>query len=148
MSLYRRKCRYCQNFQIGGLWQKTFGNVGPRPVLHSIYLTHKKVEDSAPKLSNLLVMDFFVTLAASTLLGDAFFHILPSVLGLHDHEDHEDYADHDDEAFFSALKKLSVVLAVIYGMWIMESTMKIVGIGGHSHRKGQFIYNFKLQKTP
>ena len=101
-----------------------------------------KVDDSAPSLSSLLVMDFFVTLAASTMLGDAFFHILPNVLGLHDHavtEGHDDHDDHEDEEeFFMALKKLSVVLAVMYGMWIMESAMKIIGVGGHSHRKGQF----------
>jgi hypothetical protein len=96
-------------------------------------------------------MDFFVTLAASTMLGDAFFHILPSVLGLHDHEDHDDHDhddpdhdhdDHDDEEFFTALKKLSVVLSIIYAMWIMESTMQIIGVGGHSHRKGKFYTNY------
>ena len=43
--------------------------------------------------TNYYILDIFVSLAASTMLGDAFFHILPQVLGIHDH-DHDDHDDH------------------------------------------------------
>ena len=38
--------------------------------------------------------DFFVSLAASTMLGDAFFHILPQVLGIHNHAHGDEEDDH------------------------------------------------------
>ena len=37
----------------------------------------------------MLLTDFFIALAVSTMVGDAFFHILPHMLGLHSH-DHEE----------------------------------------------------------
>ena len=43
-----------------------------------------------------LITDFFIGLAVSTMTGDAFFHILPHMLGMHGHA-HDDHHDHDHE---------------------------------------------------
>ena len=93
------------------------------------------------------------------MLGDAFLHILPAVLGLHSHDEpaaeeeddhghsHEHRTDPDDhghshdaesdlveepDLYMEAIKKLSVVVGIIYFFWIFEQTMSIMG-HGHSH---------------
>lgn len=45
-----------------------------------------------PHLINLLI-----GLAFGTMAGDALFHLLPTVLGLHSHSDHEAEHDHEHE---------------------------------------------------
>ena len=50
------------------------------------------------KAGNQYLVDFFITLAASTMLGDAFFHILPRVLKIHVHSlTGDSHDDHDDD---------------------------------------------------
>jgi zinc transporter ZupT len=88
------------------------------------------------------------------MLGDAFLHILPAVLGLHSHDEpaegeedhgHEHRTDPDDhghshdaepveepDLYMEAIKKLSVVVGIIYFFWIFEQTMSMMG-HGHSH---------------
>ena len=76
--------------------------------------------------------DVFLGLAVSTMLGDSFLHIMPSVLGLHDHSheedehdhdhdhDHDEH-DHDDTEYYLVLGKMGLVLGSMYAFWIFES---------------------------
>ncbi|CAG5102205.1 Oidioi.mRNA.OKI2018_I69.chr1.g190.t1.cds [Oikopleura dioica] len=49
---------------------------------------------ASPKMMT-YIYDFFIALGVSTMLGDAFLHILPAVLGLHSHDDGEAHAEED-----------------------------------------------------
>lgn len=103
---------------------------------------------------NCLLSNVILALGVSTMLGDAFLHILPAVLGLHSHDEpdveEEDHAhehrnepddhghSHDAEPveepdlYMEAIKKLSVVVGIIYFFWIFEQIMSMMG-HGHSH---------------
>ena len=101
----------------------------------------------------MLLTDFFIALAVSTMVGDAFFHILPHMLGLHshdhgDHDDHEDHDhahyeepiddhdhDHDEEVDFALITaKIGVLVGSMYAMWLIGALMRLNGVGhGHSH---------------
>ena len=92
--------------------------------------------------TNYYIFDFFITLAASTMLGDAFFHILPKVLGLHGHgagdddgheDGHDDVDDHDDSEYFNALGKIGVIISVMYAFWVFETLVCLLGGAEHSH---------------
>jgi len=83
------------------------------------------------------VTDFFITLAASTMLGDAFFHILPRVLGLHDHAPNDNHDTHTDDnghdEFMNAIGKIAVVISVMYGFWVFETLVCLLGKANHAH---------------
>jgi len=108
--------------------------------------------------SRTVVTDLFMGLAVSTMLGDAFFHIMPHMLGLHahshdhDHDEeehdhahdpvrnlydvHEDEHDHEEEEEDMALVvgKIGVLVGSMYAMWLISSLMRLSGVGhGHSH---------------
>lgn len=95
--------------------------------------------------NRLFVGDVFLGLAVSTMLGDSILHILPAVLGLHNHdeevhEDHgsqEDHSDsgHDDTEYYMVVSKLGTLVGAMYLFWIIESFMTILG-RGHSHSHG------------
>jgi zinc transporter ZupT len=77
----------------------------------------------------------FLALGVSTMLGDAFLHILPAVLGLHSHDEPADEGEEpveEPDLYMEAIKKLSVVVGIIYFFWIFEQTMSMMG-HGHSH---------------
>lgn len=95
--------------------------------------------EKSSSIQNHYIFDFFITLAASTMLGDAFFHILPTVLGLHGHGDsdsHSDHDDHDDSAYMKVIGKIGVIVGVMYGFWVFESLVSLLGRGGHGHSHG------------
>ena len=91
----------------------------------------------------ILVSDFFVALGISTMLGDAFFHIIPHMLGLHDDHDHHDDEighfvvrsdDHDDNDENIITAKIATLVGSMYAMWLIGSILKLNGKkGGHSH---------------
>ena len=93
---------------------------------------------------NHYIFDFFITLAASTMLGDAFFHILPKVLGLHvhavgddhdhdhDHDEHDEHDDHDDSEYMDALGKIGVIMSVMYAFWAFETLVCLLGGDKHT----------------
>ena len=93
-----------------------------------------------------LVSDFFVALGISTMLGDAFFHIIPHMLGLHDHHEHHDadqdfdksdttFDEHDDEADeLIMIGKIGTLVGSMYAMWFIGALLKMTGKStGHSH---------------
>ena len=95
--------------------------------------------------NRLFVGDVFLGLAVSTMLGDSILHILPAVLGLHNHDEekhddhgsHEDHSDsgHDDTEYYMVVGKLGTLVGAMYLFWIIESFMTILG-RGHSHSHG------------
>ena len=98
------------------------------------------------------------------MLGDAFMHILPAVLGLHSHDEpveeeedghsHEHREEHghshdeepveEPDLYMEAIKKLSVVVGIIYFFWIFEQTMSIIG-HGHSHGGATVAHDDELK---
>ena len=110
--------------------------------------------------SRTFVNDIFLGLAVSTMLGDALLHIIPIVLGLHDHDhddhDHDDH-DHDDHDHFDAsgddghghshdddddhdhadyyivVGKMGTMLAMMYVLWLVEAIMRCVADPALSH---------------
>ena len=100
--------------------------------------------------NRMLVTDFFIALAVSTMVGDAFFHILPHMLGLHGHsheephhdsdegnlfEDHDDeHSDDDEDDFAIMTAKIGTLVGSMYVMWLIGALMQLTGNGhGHSH---------------
>ena len=97
----------------------------------------------------MLVTDFFIALAVSTMVGDAFFHILPHMLGLHGHthephhdseegglfDDHDDEHSEEDESDFAIMTaKIGTLVGSMYVMWLIGALMQLIGNGhGHSH---------------
>ena len=86
--------------------RKTYGSMG-NPVLANTIITLTSLTGLFVILytekcnaGNQYVTDFFITLAASTMLGDAFFHILPRVLGIHDHALDDDHENHRSDQSF------------------------------------------------
>ena len=105
------------------------------------------------KQSNVILLtDFFIALAVSTMVGDAFFHILPHMLGLHshDHGDEDDHADHDhyeephedhdheeeEVDFMLITAKIGVLVGSMYAMWLIGALMRLNGVGSHGHSHG------------
>jgi len=108
----------------------------------------------ARTMQNILVNDFFVSLAVSTMLGDAFFHILPHMLGLHSHDGHAhgiDHLEHDEREDqvgngtksemhneeeegenFESMIQIGTIVGSIYTMWFISVLMRITGTG-HAH---------------
>ena len=108
----------------------------------------------ARTMQNILVNDFFVSLAVSTMLGDAFFHILPHMLGLHSHDGHAhgiDHSEHDEREDqlgngtkselhneeeegenFESMIQIGTIVGSIYTMWFISVLMRITGTG-HAH---------------
>lgn len=89
-----------------------------------------------------LVSDFFVALGISTMLGDAFWHIIPHMLGLHDDHDADEDFDttfdaaegHDDNDELIMIGKIGTLVASMYVMWFIGTMLKMTGYSaGHSH---------------
>lgn len=95
------------------------------------------------------LMTSFVCLGIGTMLGDAFLHIIPLSLGLHNHEHGHEHgsAAHDTHAH-AYLWKMLLLLIAIYIFYLVESIFALVsrtmnGIApdendnshGHSHIK-------------
>ena len=89
------------------------------------------------------------------MLGDAFFHVIPHLLGMHSHgghhdgeshghsmegheemnatmEHHEEHHGHDEEKEQEVLIKIGTIVATMYGMWFVSTLMKLSG-KSHDH---------------
>ena len=89
------------------------------------------------------------------MLGDAFFHVIPHLLGMHSHgghhdgeghghsmegheemnatmEHHEEHHGHDEEKEQEVLVKIGTIVATMYGMWFISTLMKLSG-KSHDH---------------
>ena len=47
--------------------------------------------------------------------------------GVDDHDDHDAHDLHDDEEFMNALKKIAVVVGVMYAFWVFETLVCLIG---------------------
>lgn len=98
-------------------------------------------------MQNVLVNDFFVSLAVSTMLGDAFFHILPHMLGLHSHDGHAHGIDHatngsseeiaheeegHHEESFESMIQIGTIVGSMHVMWFISVLMRLTRTG-HAH---------------
>jgi len=104
---------------------------------------------------NVLITDFFVSLAVSSMLGDAFFHVIPHLLGMHSHGGHDehheetheemnmtlkhneehqghDHYEHDEEKEQEVLIKIGTIVFTMYAMWFISTLMKLSG-KSHDH---------------
>ena len=73
------------------------------------------------------------------MIGDAFFHILPHMLGLHGHshdldeEEIENHEDHHEENDFAILTgKIGTLVGSMYAMWLIGAILQLTG-NGHNH---------------
>ncbi|XP_067111457.1 zinc transporter ZIP4-like [Osmerus mordax] len=69
-----------------------------------------------------LCIQFCVSLAVGSLTGDALLHLMPTVLGLHVHEEGSSHSDEPQDHVY----KLLVVMAGIYYFYLMETVFSIV----------------------
>ena len=94
-----------------------------------------------------IIGDYFLGLVVSIMLGDSLLHIMPEVLGLHDHDhDHDDHEHdddvHDDSEYYLVIAKMGTTLGTVYLFWFIQSLMSLTGCGhshdhGHSHGHGE-----------
>ncbi|XP_043546874.1 zinc transporter ZIP4-like isoform X2 [Chiloscyllium plagiosum] len=66
------------------------------------------------------IIQFFISLAVGSLTGDAVLHLIPSFLGLHNHQD-----DHDHTSV-SHTWKLLAVIGGIYAFFLLEKIFNIL----------------------
>nr|CAB3266265.1 zinc transporter ZIP12 [Phallusia mammillata] len=79
-----------------------------------------------------LGMQFFIALGVGTLSGDAILHIIPEIVGLHNHGA-GDAHDHENEDR-SYTWKLLVVIAGIWFLFIFENLIKLILGKRHTHQ--------------
>jgi len=89
------------------------------------------------------IFDAFLSLASSTMLGDAFFHTLPVVLGLHSHDHTEDHKEGSEivndehKEYVRNLGKIAVIIGTLLSFWAFETVLNVMGFKeGHSHAHG------------
>lgn len=95
-----------------------------------------------------------IGLAFSSMSGDALFHLIPAVLGIHSHDKHDEknstnpHDDHNDENHFEFLWFMVAISASIYVLFLFEvisnalaklkeDGKKSAKESGHSHHHQQ-----------
>ncbi|KAJ3417343.1 hypothetical protein HDV05_004808 [Chytridiales sp. JEL 0842] len=70
-----------------------------------------------------IILSFLIALGAGTLISDATIHLLPSLLGLHDH-DHAEGAVEEGPHDLSYVWKLNIALLGLYLFWAAEQGLQ------------------------
>ncbi|MBN3307351.1 S39AC protein, partial [Amia calva] len=88
-----------------------------------------------------LVLQLFVGLAVGTLSGDALLHLIPQILGLHNHIQHEDQPLTEGKDY---LWKILGIIGGIYGFFLIE---KIFFLVVPANNQGHSIANERLSHS-
>ncbi|CAL1597144.1 unnamed protein product [Knipowitschia caucasica] len=81
-----------------------------------------------------LILQLFVGLAVGTLSGDALLHLIPQVLGLHDHSHVHEGEEHFDKGQEHLWKLLGIIVG-IYAFFLLEKIFAFV-VPSHAHSHG------------
>lgn len=104
------------------------------------------------------IINLLIGLAFGSMAGDALFHLLPTVLGIHSHshseeggageDDHHHDHDHrheEKEPTLDYMNLMIAILATIYALFLFEIVSNYFaskgGGGGHSHSHQQPTYH-------
>ncbi|XP_043920562.1 zinc transporter ZIP12 [Protopterus annectens] len=95
-----------------------------------------------------LILQLFVGLAVGTLSGDAIFHLIPQILGIHGHGTHDSHEDNHSETDTEYMWKLTGLIGGIYVFFLIEKLFTILVVSksqDHSLGNGHLAHSQDLQ---
>ncbi|XP_078390905.1 zinc transporter ZIP12-like [Cetorhinus maximus] len=97
---------------------------------------------SSCKQTYQLILQLFVGIAVGTMSGDALMHLLPQVLGLHEHEQKDTGHFSEDKGY---IWKMLTVLGGIYAFFLIEKLFTLIlAIRGQPFANGHLAHSHDL----